>query len=249
MAEAQARIMVVEDEGTVGMEISESLEDMGYTVPVVAMSGNEAVQRVADTHVDLVLMDIHLGKGIDGIEAAKAIQSTMAIPIVYLTAFADKETIRRTTETEAGGYVVKPFNHRELDAAIQTALATFRKNRTRARQRDRLLSLMKSLQEGVIAVDMNGKVLYMNATAQRVTGQVIELARTRHLDEVFRPVNTDCSVYESVSLVAPLFEGETVTDVDATIERADGEELLVNYSVTPLRNLKGVTSGAILIFR
>ncbi|MCX7039723.1 MAG: response regulator, partial [Spirochaetes bacterium] len=120
---SKARIMVVEDEGVVALQIKEALEGMGYQVPGIALTGEEAVAKVLDMEPDLVLMDIQLKGGLNGVEAAGRIRARLDVPIVYLTAFSDEETLEQAQLTEPYGYVLKPFEERSLHAIIQMSLA------------------------------------------------------------------------------------------------------------------------------
>jgi CheY-like chemotaxis protein len=119
---SQPRILVVEDEGIVAHDIKHMLNGLGYEVPVIASSGEDAIKRVAEKKPDLVLMDIVLGGDMDGIEAAKQIRARFDIPVVYLTAYADETTVSRAKMTAPYGYLVKPFTEGELHAAIEIAL-------------------------------------------------------------------------------------------------------------------------------
>jgi PAS domain S-box-containing protein len=115
-------ILIVEDERITAKDLQLQLQQLGYTVPVTVASGGAAIQRVTEVRPDLVLMDIHLAGAIDGIEAARQIWAEFRIPIIYLTAYADEETMRRAKVTEPSAYLLKPFTMRELQAAIEMAL-------------------------------------------------------------------------------------------------------------------------------
>lgn len=117
-----ARIMVVEDEGIVARDIQNSLKRLGYTVPVLVSSGDEAIQRAEEIELDIVLMDIRLKGDMDGIEAAELIHARFDIPVVYLTAYTDKTTLERAKITAPFGYILKPFEERELHTTIEIAL-------------------------------------------------------------------------------------------------------------------------------
>lgn len=119
---ARTQILVVEDENIVARDIQNTLRMLGYGVPVVVSSGEGAIEEAASTHPDLVLMDIELNGRVDGVAAAKAIGDRLDIPIVYLTAYADDQTLERAKITEPFGYLLKPFDERGLHAAIQMAL-------------------------------------------------------------------------------------------------------------------------------
>jgi len=116
------QILVVEDERIVADDIRTSLERLEYTVPAIVYSGGEAIKKAAEINPDLVLMDIVLEGEMDGIEAASAIRSRFDIPVVYLTAYADKKTLERAKITEPFGYIIKPFEDRELNSTIEIAL-------------------------------------------------------------------------------------------------------------------------------
>ena len=116
------RILVVEDEQIVAMDIAGRLTDMGYAVAGTAATGEAAIQRALETRPDLALMDIRLRGEMDGVEAAKQIQAQLDIPVIYLTAYADEETLERAKITQAFGYILKPFEERDLRISIEMAL-------------------------------------------------------------------------------------------------------------------------------
>jgi len=117
-----AQIMIVEDENIVALEIQLRLESLGYVVPTVVSSGEEAIKKAETTHPDLVLMDIKLKGEMDGIEAAERIRACFDIPVVYITAYADENTLQRAKITAPYGYILKPFEERELQANIEIAI-------------------------------------------------------------------------------------------------------------------------------
>ena len=119
---ANTQILVVEDEGIVGRDIQKTLQSLGYDVPAIASTGKAAIQKAEENRPDLVLMDIVLKGEIDGIEAAEQIRSRINIPVVYLTAYTGDKTLERAKITEPFGYIVKPFEDRELKTAIEMAL-------------------------------------------------------------------------------------------------------------------------------
>ena len=118
----QARILIVEDEIIVAMDLQHELTDLGYRVIDLVSSGPAAVEKAAQTRPDLVLMDIRLTGDMDGIEAAEQIRTTLNLPVVYLTAYADDDTLGRAKITEPFGYIVKPYQERDLYTTIEMAL-------------------------------------------------------------------------------------------------------------------------------
>jgi CheY-like chemotaxis protein len=119
---AKAQILVVEDDNITVMELRDRLQSLGYAVSGVASYGEEAIVKAGEVRPDLVLMDIRLKGDMDGIEAAEEIVARFDIPVVYLTALADENTLQQAELTRHCGYVGKPFDERELRAAIETAL-------------------------------------------------------------------------------------------------------------------------------
>ena len=136
------RILIVEDEGIVAADLEGRLNHLGYTVAGRAASGEQALQLAASTKPDLVLMDIILQGDMDGVEAGNQIVQQQSLPVVYLTAHADELTVRRAQDTGPFGYVLKPFDERELGIAIEIALY-------RSRVESKLRSLNRELQEAL----------------------------------------------------------------------------------------------------
>ena len=119
----RASILVVEDEVIVAENLRVTLSGMGYMVPDTACSSSEALESVEKNLPDLILMDIVLeGSEFDGVETARRIRKNHDIPVVFVTAYADDETLERVKVTEPFAYILKPFNERELYSAIELAL-------------------------------------------------------------------------------------------------------------------------------
>ncbi|MBI1910515.1 MAG: response regulator [Deltaproteobacteria bacterium] len=118
----KARILIVEDEAIVAKDIGMNLKDFGYEVTSIVSSGEEAIEKASIDKPDLVLMDIVLQGKVDGISAAEEI-SKLKIPVVYLTAHADQATLERAKISEPFGYILKPFECRELHCNIEIALS------------------------------------------------------------------------------------------------------------------------------
>jgi diguanylate cyclase (GGDEF)-like protein/PAS domain S-box-containing protein len=115
--------MLVEDERIVAFDLKRQLQGFGYQVGCVVASGEQAIHRAATEKPDLVLMDIHLEGRMDGIEAAAEIRARHRIPVVFLTAYAEDDTLSRALDSRPFGYLIKPCEGRELHATIQMALA------------------------------------------------------------------------------------------------------------------------------
>jgi len=122
MNDSKIRILIVEDERIIGLDIQKNLERLGYEVINIVNTGEAAVDLAGELKPSLVLMDIMLGGGISGIEAADSIRRKYNIPVVYLTALTDEETLQKAKVTEPYGYILKPFDLKGIHSAIEMAL-------------------------------------------------------------------------------------------------------------------------------
>ncbi len=119
---ADGRILVVEDEHIVAMGIKKMLKSLGYQVTGIASTGEDAINKAESTFPDLVLMDIMLKGDLDGIEAAGEIIKRFDLPVVYLSAYSDSKLLDRAKQTGPSGYIVKPFEEKDLHSSIEMAL-------------------------------------------------------------------------------------------------------------------------------
>ncbi len=138
----KAKIIIAEDENIIAKDISKTLERLGYDVIATVRSGEAIIQKAESLKPDLVMMDIVLDGEMSGIEAAEKIMNTFNIPVIYLTALADNETLQRAKITEPFGYVLKPFDERSLHSSIEMALYKHKinfqlKERTRELEEER----------------------------------------------------------------------------------------------------------------
>ena len=122
-------ILVVEDELITARSVEVGLKGTGYQVVSVTSSGEEALRKAEQLRPDLVLMDIKLDGFMDGVYAAQRIQAQLGIPVIYMTAYSDDETLRRVKQSRVYGYVVKPFTERDLLRAIESTLDQYRAGR------------------------------------------------------------------------------------------------------------------------
>lgn len=123
----KAKIMIVEDDKIISMELRQRLKNMGYDVVAVVTSGVEAIQAATEKTPDVVIMDIKLEGYMDGIQAADRIHYLLDIPVVYLTAYTDDVTYKRAKETEPYGFIAKPFDERLFKVSLDYALSRRKK--------------------------------------------------------------------------------------------------------------------------
>ncbi len=169
------KILVVEDESIIGLDIHDKLEILGYAVPDVVSSGAEAIQRTVETQPDLILMDIMLEGDIDGVEAVTQIQTQLDIPIIYLTAYADEETLQRARITQPFGYLLKPFKARELRTTIEMALYKHQIER-------KLKKSDTSLRETLHNLEVHQEELHIQNEELKIVQQQLEVSRDKYVD-------------------------------------------------------------------
>jgi len=158
-------ILVVEDESIVSKDIQQSLKKLGYNISGAASTGEKAITLANETRPDLILMDIMLKGDMSGIEAAEKIKEEFNIPVIYLTAYADENTLSRAKVTEPYGYIIKPFKEIDLHTSIEMALYKHGKEQEVLKQRDFLYSLVenKDGDDSVIFVKSNSRLVKVRA--------------------------------------------------------------------------------------
>ncbi|MFZ1375115.1 MAG: response regulator [Geothrix sp.] len=166
---SQPLILIVEDEAIVAMDLRLHLQELGYAVSGLASTGEEALAMAASTRPALVLMDISLGAGMDGIEAARHMQA-MGLPVVYLTAFADETTLTRAKESGPYGYLLKPYDERTLHSTIEMALYRHRMEQELKASESKMRAIIEHALDLVVILDQSGRVSYSSPSAERVLG-------------------------------------------------------------------------------
>jgi len=163
------RILIVEDEAIVAMDLKLQLLDLGYAAAGLASTGEEAIALAESLQPDLVLMDISLGSGMDGIEAANLVQAK-GIPVVFLTAFADEATLARAKETGPYGYLLKPFEERTLHSTIEMALYRHRMEKELKVSETRMRAIIENALELVVILDPTGVLTYSSPSGAKILG-------------------------------------------------------------------------------
>jgi len=138
------KILVVEDESIVAKDIQNSLKKLGYLVPNTVGSGEKALEEIEENRPDLVLMDIMLRGDMTGIDSANLIKERFGIPVIFLTAYADDNTLNKAKITEPYGYIIKPFKEKELQTTIEMALFKHEKDSALRRERDLYHSIIEN---------------------------------------------------------------------------------------------------------
>ena len=243
------RILIVEDEAIVAADLRQHLRDLGYVVPAPALSGPMALRMAAETRPDLVLMDIHLSGKMDGIEAARRIIRQWDIPVVYLTAHADRETMQRAGVAGAYGYLLKPFEGRELAATIEVALEKHKLDRRVCESERWLASTLQSIGDAVVATDADGAVRFVNPVAERLTGWRREEVLDRAITDVFVLVD-EADRPSGVRMVnSALRLGTSTGSVGRTLVAKDARLTPIDLTCNPNHDEWDRPCGVIIVFR
>ena len=247
---AKGKILIVEDSILVSMHLSKTLESEGYVVCGTANSGEIAVEVLDRLSVDLVLMDIMLSGRMDGIETATVIKQRFNIPVVYITALTDRDTIQRAKITEPYGYLTKPFEDREIFTVIEMALYKHGIERKLKHSEERYFSTVNSISDAVIVTDKNFQVTYINPTAEKITGYTHHEAFSQSIFDVL--VLKDEVTEELLNpLLCPLVSGKlsTMPDQILVINKRGKKIPIGESSLSPLINNHNDFSGLVIIFK
>lgn len=246
----EVKILIVEDEGIEALDIQHRLVSLGYPTPAIAFSGEEAVQKAGEISPDLVLMDIMLPGEIDGITAAELIKARLDIPVIYLTAYADENTLQRAKITEPYGYIIKPFRERELHITIDMVLYKHQMEKKLKESEKWLATTLRSIGDAVITTDQNGLVTFMNPVAEELTGWKLEEVRYKKLTEVFNIINIYTRKPAENPVKKVLQEGFTVGLANHTmLINRNGAEIPIDDSAAPIKDSRKNIIGVVLVFR
>jgi PAS domain S-box-containing protein len=245
----RAKILVVEDESIVALNIQNRLNGLGYAVVGTISCGESAIEAAGKTSPDLVLMDIKLKGKIDGIEAAGQIRSRFSIPVVYLTAYTDDETLNRAKLTEPYGYILKPFESRDLCTTIEIALYKHHMEQQLWEKKQWLATTLKSIGDAVITTDSQGLVTFMNPVAEALTCWKQEEVLGNNLTQVFHTINETTREAINNPVELALKQGVTVgLESDTLLITKNGSEIPIDDSASPIKNEVGQVMGAVLVF-
>jgi len=244
------KILIVEDENIVAIDLQKRLMNLGYEIVDVISTGEEAVQRAIATSPDLVLMDVRLKGKVDGIEAASTLRFQYGIAVVYLSAYADNDTLKRASKTEPFGYILKPFEERELHTTIEMAL--YRRDLERRFKENETLygTTLRSIGEGVISTDTLGAIKFMNTVAENLTGWKMSEVLGEDLLKVYRTVEKTIDS-KFINPVDQILKSKitAVLKNHATLISHEGKEIPIDESASPIKDGHGNIIGVVLVFQ
>jgi PAS domain S-box-containing protein len=241
-------ILIVEDNNIVMLELKDRLSEMDYEVVGTASSGLEAINKAGIHRPDLTLMDIRLKGEMDGIEAAAKIKEEFNLPVVYLTAHTDESTISRAKITEPFGYIIKPFEERELHSTIEMALYKHKMEKKLKESEHWLSATLKSIGDALIATDSKGIIKIINPVAEGITGWKYKDAFGLDINTIFRVVDKEGNSLEN-PVITSLQNNRIVGETDKVLIAKDGSETPVDFSSAPIKDGNDSVGGVVLVFR
>ena len=184
-----ARVLIVEDESIIALDIQTCLQNAGYQVVSIATTSEEAIADTADFQPDLVLMDIRLRGEKDGVETAEHIRQIWQLPVIFLTAHADENTLSRAKRTQPFGYILKPFEDRELVTMIEIALSRHQAEGViqSALAKEKEINELRSRFVSVVSHEFRNPlntILFSTELLQRYGTQITEQKKETYLDRI-----------------------------------------------------------------
>ncbi len=263
-----AKILIVEDDAPSAAHLEECLENLGYTVCAAVSCGHEAIEKAEHKCPDLALVNLGLDGEVSGLETAEQIGSRFDVPVVYLTDGAEEDLLQRAQATNPFGYVVKPFEERQLHLNIQTAVSMHERETRHRKTEMRLKRIIKklkdftrlmkpvfdSMSEGVVAVNENGELVFHNSVAR---GFGEGLPAEQDIDKwaekygVFQP-DGKALVAKDESPLTLALNGKATDDFEVMVhneEMPEGVHAHISISGRPLRGKAGTLKGGVLVFR
>lgn len=240
-------ILVVEDEAIVAADLVKKVRQLGYDVTGSTVSGEDAIVLARQQRPSLVLMDIHLAGEMDGIAAAAIIRQECEIPVIFLTAHSDPVTVTRAREVDPFGYILKPFDERELHIHIELALYKHAAERRLRESAERLAGLIGSAMDAIIAVDEEQRIVLFNAAAEKMFGLAAAAALGQPLTQLIpnrydEPPGDHIGEFTRTA-VKTLLSGELG---ELTGRRINGEEFPIEAALSKTQTAGGKIYTVIL---
>jgi PAS domain S-box-containing protein len=243
----KGKILIVEDEPIVALDLQQEVEQFGCEVVGLAESADEALIAVEANRPDLALMDVRIVGSMDGIQTARLLRNMYQVPVIFLTSYSDELTISRAAREMPYGYLTKPFQSRELKAALRVGLHRAMMDAGQHSAREAMEATVGGMREGVLTVTPDHEVRFMNAAAERLTGWALAAAKGRKLYEVLDL---------SDGWGRPLPELNNLENAGAFEEFGwslkqpeGGASVLVDLSVAPLAAQNGERTGFVVTLR
>jgi len=242
----KGKILIVEDEPIVALDLHQEITQMGCEVVGVAESSDEALLAVSTCRPDLALMDIRIAGSMDGIQTARLLSSLYETPSIFLTSYSDEITISRAARAMPYGYLTKPFQSGELKATLQVALHKARLDARQNAAHHKMARTMDGMRDGVLLLSSEGRVLLMNPAAEVLSGWSLLDAKGKLMTEILKLSN---GTQHAPMLLEQREDGVPVEEFGWTLSQPGGGSTLVDISLTHLANFEGKPDGYVVTVR
>ncbi|MEW5798123.1 MAG: PAS domain S-box protein [Bacteroidota bacterium] len=244
------KVLIVEDEKIVALDLRSIFLRAGYAVLPDISTAQRAIDVALKEHPDIILMDIALKGKTDGIEAAEKILQTADIPIIFITANSDPKTLDRAKTIDPYGYILKPFDERDVRTIVEMALYKHQTERELKEQQRWLNTTLRSIGDAVIATDKKGNVKFMNNIAETLTGWSEAEAIGKKLQDVFIVENEETGKRLPNPVAKVLRERKPLSVTNHTILISkEGIRTYIEDSAAPILAFDGSIIGVVLTFR
>ena len=244
------KILIVEDENIVAIDLQKRLMNLGYDIVGVVSTGEEAIKKAIATTPDLILMDVRLKGEMDGIDSVSALRFHQGIAVVYLSAYADNDTLKRASKTEPFGYILKPFEERELHTTIEMALYRRELERRFKENETWYGTMLRSIGEAVISTDTFGRIKFMNTAAENLTGWKMIEVLGEDLLKVFRTTENAVNPH-FINPVDQILTNKITAVLKnyATLISREEKEIPIDESASSIKDELGNTVSVVLVFQ
>ncbi|MDP3150686.1 MAG: PAS domain S-box protein [Ignavibacteria bacterium] len=243
-------ILIVEDESIIAIDLQTCLTSSGYNVVDIVSTEKEVFAVVEEKSPDLILLDILLKDGNDGVVIAKKIRAEYNIPVIFLSAYADKKTLARAKLAEPYGYILKPFEVKELHSTIEVALHKHSIEKKLEENERWLFTTLRSIGDAVITTDVNGKITFSNKIAEELSGLSEKELIGKNISKTLKLINEETRE-EVPNPVLHVLKTKSSSNLQSKVSLVarSGNEIPIDDSAAPIIDEKGKITGVVLVFR
>jgi PAS domain S-box-containing protein len=247
---SKTKILVVEDENIVAKDIQNTLIRLGYDVPATASSAVIAFDKLDEVKPDLVFLDIRLKGDMDGIQIAERIKTEYDLPVIFLTSYADKNTLDRAKLTQPYGYLIKPFNESDLQSTVEMALYNFQQVQQLRANKNLMANALSHSNDAIIITDNESKISFLNPKAAELTGFGNDSAKGKEISSLIRFENKEKQFFSQASFRDLLKGGSLLNLENASITLPrDNSSFKGTVTTSPVKDEKNHLIGSAFVIR
>ena len=238
------RVLIVEDELITAEDLRFRIDSLGYVCSGVVSSGEQAIEVAEREHPDVILMDIMLRGKMDGIQAAEIIYEKMDIPVIFLSAHSDQETLKRVSAANASAYLLKPFRDQEFQLAVEITCYKHQTERRIRASEENYRLLIEGTEQPILKINSDMEVVFLNHTAAAINGASAEELQGKTVRQLFSPGNAE----RVESLIRQVFESQR-SMTDQQLWTFKGREYYFDSAFYPIVEGNGSAKSIMIIAR